>query len=157
MSYLDTKYTKGIQVIPSIFYIPSPSNIVGEGQTSAVLVDYLVDANANFIKQGVLAGATVYNLSTGLGAAVTNVSETQLELTDDIFGVEGEGYGVGNVVSGVGAAIWSGSGGDITGVPINQEFPIDLTNVPAGIILPIIFKIIDPDGTTATDMVALFE
>ena len=157
MSYLDTKYTKGIQVIPSIFYIPSPSNIVGEGQTSAVLVDYLVDANANFIKQGVLAGATVYNLSTGLGAAVTNVSETQLELTDDIFGVEGESYGVGNVVSGVGAAIWSGSGGDITGVPINQEFPIDLINVPAGIILPIIFKIIDPDGTTATDMVALFE
>ena len=150
------KYTRSIPVFPSQFAIPSPANQVGFGATSAVLADYLVDTNVDFVKQGVLPGATVYNLATGDAAVVTTITSTQVELTDDIFTDVGQPYAICNTVSGLGCAIWTGTGGNIAGTTIEGDF-ISLTNVPAGVILPIIFMIVDPSGTTATNMVALFE
>jgi hypothetical protein len=150
------KYGRSIPVIPSIFAIPSPANQVGFGTASSVLTDYLVDANADFVRQGVQLGATVYNLATGDAAVVTTLTSTQVELTDDIFTGVGQPYAIGNTVSGLGCAIWTGTGGNIAGTTIEGD-AISLTNVPAGVILPIIFKIVDTSGTTATNMVALFE
>ena len=148
------KYGRSIPVIPSIFAIPSPANQVGFGTASSVLTDYLVDANADFVRQGVQLGATVYNLATGDAAVVTTITSTQVELTDDIFTGVGQPYAIGNTVSGLGCAIWTGTGGNIVGTTIEGDF-ISLTNVPAGVILPIIFNTIS--SSSANSMVALFE
>lgn len=156
MRYLNPQYRRSIPIMPSIYAIPSPANQVGFGVTSSVLTDYLVDANADFVRQGVQLGATVYNLSTGDAAVVTTLTSTQVELTDDIFTGVGQLYVIGNVISGLGCAIWTGTGGNIAGTTIDGD-AISLTNVPAGVILPILFKIVDPSGTTATNMQALFE
>lgn len=149
------KYGRSIPVIPSDYAIPNPANVVGMGRTSAVSPSLLIDTDADFIRQGVEVGATVYNISTGLGAAVvTIIGESTLELSDDIFLGSLETYAVGNVISGVGCAIWTGTGGNIVGTTIEGDF-ISLTNIPAGVILPIIFNSIS--SSTATSMVALFE
>ena len=149
------KYGRSIPVIPSEYAIPNPANLVGTGRTSAVSPSLLIDTDADFIRQGVEVGATVYNISTGLGATVvTIIGESRLELSDDIFLGSLETYAVGNVISGVGCAIWTGTGGNIVGTTIEGDF-ISLTNIPAGVILPIIFNTIS--SSTATSMVALFE
>tara|TARA_R110002124_G_scaffold250258_1_gene415307 strand:- start:45 stop:515 length:471 start_codon:yes stop_codon:yes gene_type:complete len=149
------KYGRSIPIIPSNYAIPNPANLVGTGSTSAVSPSLLIDTDADFIRQGVEVGATVYNFSTGLGAAVvTIIGESTLELSSDIFLGSLEIYAVGNVISGVGCAIWTGTGGNIVGTTIEGDF-ISLTNIPAGVILPIIFNTIS--SSTATSMVALFE
>ncbi len=152
------KYGRSIPVIKSDnISIPNPANIVASGQTTAFAADRLVDTDSDFIRQGVEVGATVYNLVTGDAATVTEIiAESRLALSDDIFPAASANYRIGNVTSGLGCAIWTGTGGRITGTTIEGD-TIFLNSVPAGVILPIIFKSIDSTGTTANSITALFE
>jgi hypothetical protein len=152
------KYGRSIPVIPSDnLSIPNPANIVALGQTTAFAADLLIDTDADFIRQGVEVGATVYNLDTLAGATVvTVIGGNRLELSADIFPAASANYKIGNVTSGLGCALWTGTGGRIIGTTIEGDI-IQLTNAPAGVILPIIFKSIDSTSTTANTMIALFE
>jgi len=152
------KYGRSIPVIPSDnLSIPNPANIVALGQTTAFAADKLIDTDSDFIRQGVEVGATVYNLDTGAGATVTEITtESIVSLSADIFPAASANYKIGNVISGLGCAIWTGTGGRIAGTTIGGDI-IRLNNAPEGVILPIIFKSIDSTLTTANTMVALFE
>lgn len=52
--------------------------------------------------------------------------------------------------------IWSGTGGAISLVPRNATAPITISNVPAGVMLPIWTKRVRATGTTATGLVAFW-
>ena len=138
--------------------IPNPQNFVSTGNSDAATVaaNKLIDNTVNFIKLGVQVGATVYNLQAGTASNVTAVSENELTLDEDIFTVVNQFYGVANNSAISGAdAIWTGRGGDISGVT-KQGLDIFIPGVPANTILPISLLNVYATDTTATGMIALF-
>jgi hypothetical protein len=141
-------YQNAFNIIPSdSATIPDPKNILGTGNSdgATVAANKLIDNTVDFVKLGVQVGATV-----------SAVAENELTLDEDIFTVVNQFYGVGNNSAISGAdAIWTGRGGDISGVT-KQGLDITIPNVPANIILPISFLKVYKTDTTASGMFALF-
>ena len=54
-------------------------------------------------------------------------------------------------------AIYVGGTGDVVGIPISQSTEVTFVGVQGGTILPVMFKQISLTGTTATDIVGLYE
>lgn len=50
--------------------------------------------------------------------------------------------------------IYVGGGGDLSLVLLNDTAPVNLVDVPAGVLLPLCVKKVMATGTTATDIVA---
>ena len=152
-------YQNAFNLIPSdSATIPNPKNFVytGNSDGATVAANKLIDNTVDFVKLGVQVGATVYNIQAGAASNVTAVAENELTLDEDIFTVVNQFYGVANNSAISGAdAIWTGTGGDISGVT-KQGIPITIPNVPASTILPISFLRVDETDTTASDMIALF-
>jgi len=152
-------YQNAFNLVPSdSATIPNPANILGQGDSDGATVAAfkLIDNTVNFVKLGVQVGATVYNLSAGAASNVTAVAENELTLEEDIFTVVNQFYGVANnsVISGA-DAIWTGTGGDISGIT-KKGFDVFIPSVPANTILPIsLLKVFETD-TTASGMIALF-
>jgi hypothetical protein len=152
-------YQNAFNLVPSdSATIPNPANILGLGDSdgATVAANKLIDNTVNFVKLGVQVGATVYNLSEFAASNVTAVSENELTLEEDIFTVVDQFYGVANNSAISGAdAIWTGTGGDISGIT-KKGMDVFIPSVPANTILPISFlKVLNTD-TTASGMIALF-
>ena len=64
------------------------------GATSATVVNQLVDTTVNFITAGVVYGDIVVNLITLDSAEVMAVTATALDLSTNIFLVNGQGYAI---------------------------------------------------------------
>ena len=138
--------------------IPDPKNILGTGNSdgATVAANKLIDNTVDFLKLGVQVGATVYNFQANAASNVTAVAENELTLDEDIFTVVNQFYGVANNSAISGAdAIWTGTGGDISGVT-KQGLEVFIPSVPANTILPISFLKVYETDTTASDMIALF-
>lgn len=73
-----------------IYYV-RPS--VAEGTNDTVLVGHLVDSTATFITDGVQPGDIVGDGNSGAFTTVVAVnSETEIQITDNIFGTTGQPY-----------------------------------------------------------------
>lgn len=73
-----------------IYYV-RPS--ITEGTNDTVLVGHLVDSTATFVTDGVQPGDTVGDGNSGAFTTVVAVnSETQIQITDNIFGTTGQPY-----------------------------------------------------------------
>ena len=64
------------------------------GATSSTVVNQLVDTTVNFITAGVVYGDIVVNLTTLDSAEVMAVTATALDLSTNIFLVNGQGYAI---------------------------------------------------------------
>jgi len=152
-------YQNAFNIVPSdSAKIPDPKNFLGTGNSDGATVAAfkLIDNTVNFVKLGVQVGATVYNLVAGTASNVSAVSENELTLDEDIFTVVSQPYAVGNNSAISGAdAIWTGTGGNISGVT-KQGLEVFIPSVPANTILPISFLKIKNTGTTASSMISLF-
>lgn len=68
--------------------------LLASGNNTSVLANNLVDAGANFISLGVVAGDIVTNTTTGATAIATVVTATTITLSADIFLVSPESYSI---------------------------------------------------------------
>ena len=85
MSAFNQKYTRVLQISPSLHNIPYP-NLVLENISSGATGYQLMDNTVDFIEAGVSVGDIVFNDGgPGLSAKILDVSQNNLILTDDIF------------------------------------------------------------------------
>ena len=54
-------------------------------------------------------------------------------------------------------ALYIGGAGDVVGIPIDQDTEVTFVGLQAGTILPVMFKQISLTGTSATNLVGLYE
>jgi hypothetical protein len=103
MSAFNQKYTRVMQIVPSINNIPSP-NLVLQGTNTAATGFQLIDNTKNFITAGVSAGDIVYGRdSLSEVAKILTVNANSLTIDDNIF-------------TGVGISYKIYQGSDITGL-----------------------------------------
>ena len=155
MSYQRLQPTKAIAIVPVDGLKLPESKVAGISGVTSLGTNKLFDSTSavNFIEV-VPIGSTVYNLLTGTGATVVGVNgQYELTLSADIFTAVGEIYVVGKV--GRGAAIWSGTGGDISGYTAGGD-EIFMPSVPPATMIPVLMSVINATDTTATDMYALY-
>ena len=155
MSYQRLQPSKAISIIPVDELKLPDSKVAGISGVTSVATNKLFDSGTpvSFVEV-VPIGATVYNLSTGAGATVVGVNgPKELTLSADIFTAIGEIYVVGAV--GRGAAIWSGTGGDISGRTAGGD-DIFMPSVPPATMIPVLMSVINATDTTATDMYSLY-
>jgi len=155
MTYQRLQPANAINIIPVDGLKLPDSKVAGVRGVSSLGANKLFDSTTpvSFVEL-VPIGATVYNLSTGAGATVVGVNgPKQITLSADIFTAVGELYIIGKV--GRGAAIWSGTGGDISGVTAGGD-DIFMPSVPPATMIPVLMSVINATDTTATDMYALY-
>ena len=155
MTYQRLQPTKAIPIIPIDGLRLPDSAVAGPSAVTAIGTNKLFDSTTpvSFVEV-VPIGSTVYNLSTGAGATVVGVNgPKQITLSADIFTAVGEIYVIGGV--GRGAAIWSGTGGDISGSTAGGD-DIFMPSVPPATMIPVLMSVINATDTTATDMYALY-
>lgn len=155
MTYQRLQPTNAFPIIPVDGLRLPDSSVAGPSGVTSLGTNKLFDSNTtvNFVEV-VPIGSTVYNLSTGAGATVVGVNgPKQITLSADIFTAVGELYAIGKV--GRGAAIWSGTGGDISGRTAGGT-DIFMPSVPPATMIPVLMSVINATDTTATDMYALY-
>ena len=155
MTYQRLQPTNSFPIIPVDGLRLPDSAVAGPSGVTSLGANKLFDSNTtvSFVEV-VPIGSTVYNLSTGVGATVVGVNgPKQITLSADIFTAVGELYAIGKV--GRGAAIWSGTGGDISGRTAGGD-DIFMPSVPPATMIPVLMSVINATDTTATDMYALY-
>lgn len=128
---------RALAVIPSDYAqipFPAPS---ASGVNSSVVASELVDATATFITDNVIIGDIVYNTVDGSAATVTKViSETVLQLNDDIFTATGKSYVVYTGTSNQGCVLYIGTAGALDVVTAGGD-TVTFAAVLAGQFLPV--------------------
>tara|TARA_R100001443_G_scaffold116998_1_gene139446 strand:+ start:1446 stop:1919 length:474 start_codon:yes stop_codon:yes gene_type:complete len=157
MAYQKLQGKRAINVTPTDgVQIPSPSDEVASGDTSATVANQLVSATAEFIGK-VLPGSTVINIDTGAWATVEKVqSNTELVLSANIFaGAPGESFKVYTVDVNEGPVLYVGTGGTLVITTVGNDL-VTLVNVADATFIPIMVRTVEATNTTADDIIALW-
>ena len=159
MAYQKLQGKRAISVTPTNgVQIPSPSDEVASGTTTATVANQLVCGTAEFIGK-VLPGSTVINTSTGAWATVEKVqSDTVLVLSVNIFTGAAEEFKVYTVDVNEGPVLYVGTGGTLTITTIGNDL-VTLVNVADATFIPIMVKTVEATtsvATTADDIIALW-
>ena len=156
MAYQKLQVGRALPVIPSDnTEIPFPA-IIRQSTSSAVVANQLVDSTANFIALNVKAGDIVYNTSSALASIVVAVfNATELLLEQDIFTGIGQAYVLYQGNSNEGCVLYIGGTGDVDITTAGGDRVI-LYGLPTGMFVPVQVLKVWKDGTTATQIVALW-
>lgn len=146
---------RALEVIPSNFAeIPFPA-VSASGVNDSVVANQLVDSTATFITDNVQTGDIVYNTVDKTAATVVRVlSETVIELNDDIFLLTGKSYSVYAGGNNNGCVLYIGTAGALDVVTAGGD-TVQFAAVLAGQFLPVqVIKVLD--SSSATNIVALW-
>ena len=160
MAYQKLQQLRAISVIPSDSVIPMPGNEVASGTVAAIGASILIAPTGTTFLGKVTAGAVVYNTTTNKVANVIGISDTRLEIDDNIFFVIGDDFTVYNIQPNIGPVLYIGEGGDLAVVTAGGD-KVKFDKVPSGTVLPImVAKVLKDDPilgeTTANGIVALW-
>ncbi len=154
MAYTKLQGRRAISVVPQDgVIIPSPSDLVAEGNADVVLPNGLENSSADF-RGKVIPGATVYNTTSNTVATVLSVSEQVLMLSANIFTVGTEAYKVYNTNNSEGPVLFVGTGGNLDIVTVGGD-TVQLLNIADGSYVPVLVSEV-LTATTASNIVALW-
>ena len=146
---------RALAVIPSNYAeIPFPAP-AASGVNSSAVANQLVDSAATFVTDGVQAGCVVYNTVDLTAATVIKViSETVVELNDDIFLATGKAYTVYQKGNNNGCVLYVGTAGALDVVTAGGD-TVTFAAVLAGQFLPVqVIQVLD--SSSASNIVALW-
>lgn len=163
MSVFQSQYTRALKVIPSDnANIPTP-NLIGSGTTTdGGVTNYLIDANADFVRDNIAAGDIIYTLTNTAATVVKVVDANTLILNANISPSLGVFYYIYNASSQTsngnpGCYLYIGTAGNVTVTTIGQDI-VTFFSVVAGTVLPVqVVKVhSSEEGTTVTSIIALW-
>ncbi|QGH72919.1 MAG: hypothetical protein [Podoviridae sp. ctrTa16] len=136
--------------------IPFP-DVITSGAVTAIAPYRLIDAAAAFITNGVTIGSIVLNaINPNAGATVSRVvSETELELSFDIFTNPGEAFSVYFGDNDNGCVLYVGTGGDVAVITVGGDNVV-FKNLASGQFVPVQVLRVKSTDTTASDIIALW-
>lgn len=147
--------SRALEVIPSNYaQIPFPA-VTTSGVNDSVVANQLVDSAATFITDNVMTGDIVYNTVDKTAATVVKVlSETVIELNDDIFLLIGKSYTIYAGNGNSGCVLYVGTAGALDVVTAGGD-TVQFAAVLAGQFLPVqVVQVLD--SSSATNIVALW-
>lgn len=148
---------RALKVIQSDYAnIPFPAVTISSTIT-ALSGFTLTDSTANFIALGVQAGDIVYSYDSNYAATVESVQSATtlvLNLTTG-FLLEGYDYTIYNGQNNNGCVLYIGGAGDIVITTVGGD-EVKFTALLAGQFVPVQTIRLSSDGTTATDILALW-
>ena len=162
MSVFKTTFSRALAVYKSNdANIPYPT-VIKSGTNTTVTAFKLIDSTGAFITKNIKTGDIVYSYADELAATVVSVdSQTQLTLNADIFTETSKPYDLYAMSSQTsmgnpGCYLYCGELGNISVVTIGGDI-VTFYAVPAGTTLPIQVLTLRATGTTATNIVALWQ
>ena len=148
---------RALKVIQSDYAnIPFPAVTIS-GTITALSGFTFTDSTANFIALGVQAGDIVYSYDANYAATVVSVQSATtlvLNLTTG-FLLEGYDYTIYNGQNNNGCVLYIGGAGDIAVTTVGGD-EVKFTALLAGQFVPVQTIRLSSDGTTATDILALW-
>jgi len=155
MAYQKLQVGRALAVIPSDYAeVPFPA-VSASGVNDTVAAGTLTDTAATFITNNVITGDIVYNTVDGSAATVVKVvSQTVLELNDDIFLATGKSYKVFAGGNNNGCILYIGTAGALDVVTVGGD-TVNFAAVLAGQFLPVqVLRVLT--SSSATNIVALW-
>lgn len=157
MAYQKLQASRALEVFANNdINIPNPAMLAISSTTTGAVPGKLVDANGDFIDNGVKIGDIIYNTTTAASAKVTAVdSATQLSVTGSFnLGANYNLYATRDTPNN-GCVLYVGVTGDVKLITAAGD-TVTLVGVLAGSFIPIQVTRIFRTGTTATNIIALW-
>lgn len=153
--------TRALTVIKSDNAVIPFVNLIDSGINTSIVSSALVSSSSIFVTDNVKTGDIVYNITDGTAATVVSVvSQTQIVLNADIFTATSKTFeiyqqsaqtGIGNQ----GCVLYVGIGGNIKVTTSGNDI-VTFVNIQDGTFFPINVLKVFSEGTTATNIIALW-